>query len=185
MAGEKAQRLRKEADDAITATMRDLQETHGLRHLYGQRLDLSDGSPDWYLKKLLKREGLAPPLVEQGKDVDAAQHAAEAIVERLRRRRAWLVQPEARCTPEMAQTFNQARQEGLAEYREALTNLNRAIRDFNLAAPSPLHRRGVIVADAVARAEQEVVPLPETSHEANDETRTRRNTLWPRLRKRS
>jgi hypothetical protein len=185
MAGEKAQRLRKEADDAITSTMRDLQETHGLRHLYGQRLDLSDGSPDWFLKKLLKREGLAPPLVEQGKDVDAAQHAAEAIVERLRRRRAWLVQPEARCMPEMARTFNQARQEGLAEYRDALTNLNRAIRDFNLVAPSPLHRRGVIVDDAVARAEREIAPLPVATHGANDEKQPRRLALWPRLRKRS
>jgi hypothetical protein len=85
----------------------------------------------------------------------------------------------------MARTFNQARLEALAEYREALNNLNRAIRDFNLAAPSPLHRRGIIVDAALARAEQEIAPLPETSSGADAQKQPRRNALWPRLRRRS
>jgi hypothetical protein len=159
MAGEKARHMLKRAQDSTAEAMREWEENGALRHLHGKRLDLSDDSPDWFVHNLLKHEGLGPPALERAKDLDAAQHEAERIVERIRRRRAWLVRPEARCTPEAVQAFNAARERALDEYRAALTELNRAILTYNLAAPSPLHRRGIIVDAAVESAAREVLPL--------------------------
>ena len=159
MAGEKARYLLKKSQDALSTAVRDAEETGELRHLYGQRLDLSDDSPEWFVRKLLKREGVAPPLIERGKDLNVAQQAAEGIVERLRRRRDWLASPQARCTPEQAARFNAMRLAALDEYRGALTDLNRAIRDYNLVAPLPMHRRGYRVERVLDRAGAEIPPL--------------------------
>jgi len=159
MAGEKARYIIKKAQDATTAAVQQMEQTHDLRHLYGQPLDLSDDSPDWFVHKLLKREGIAPPLVEQGKDIDMATRQAETILERLRRRRDWLAQPHAGCTAETAQAFNETRARTLEQYRQALTALNRAILNYNLVAPLPMHRRGIIVARAMEAAERAVPPL--------------------------
>ncbi len=163
MAGEKARYLLKKSQDALSTAVRDAEETGELRHLYGQRLDLSDDSHEWFVRKLLKREGVAPPLIERGKDLDAAQRAAEEIVQRLRQRRAWLTSPEARCTPEQAARFNDMRLTALDEYRAALIELNRAIRDFNLVAPMPMHRRGYRVERTLERIGTEIPPLDPTA----------------------
>ena len=159
MAGEKARHIMKRAQDSTAEAMREWEENGALRHLHGKRLDLSDDSPDWFVHKLLKREGIAPPLVEQGKDIDAATRQAETILERLRRRRDWLAQPQAGCTAETAQAFNETRARTLEEYGQALTALNRAILNYNLVAPLPMHRRGIIVARAMEDAERAVPPL--------------------------
>lgn len=183
MAEERARHLIRTAQDATTAVIRELQETEGLRHLYGRPLDLSDDSPEWFAHKLLKREGMAPPLVERGKDLDAARQAADAIVERVRRRRAWLSRPEARCTPEAAAAFNQMRGRALGEYRAALIELNREIRDFNLAAPSPLHRRGFVVDSAVAAVAREIPPLGAPAPAPMPpRSPSRLRSLWRKLR---
>jgi hypothetical protein len=162
MAGEKARHIVKRAQDSTAEAMREWEQNGALRHLHGKRLDLSDDSPDWFVHNLLKHEGLGPPALERAKDLDAARHEAERIVERIRRRRAWLVRPEARCTPEAAQAFNAAREHALDEYRAALTELNRAILTYNLTAPSPLHRRGIIVDSVVESAARDVLPLEVT-----------------------
>src|SRR5919202_2674841 len=142
MAGERAQQIRQAAEEATTAAVNEWQDSGALQHLHGRPLDLSDESPDWLLHRMLKQQGFSLPIIERGKDLDEAQSRAAAIVERLRRRRAWLVRPEARCTSEQVHAFNAARLRALEEYRTALGELNRAIRDYNLTAPPALHRRG-------------------------------------------
>jgi hypothetical protein len=159
MVGERAQQIRKAAEDATTAAVNEWQDSGELRHLHGRPLDLSDDGPDWLLHRMLKQQGFSLPIIERGKDLDEAQHRATAIVERLRRRRAWLVRPEARCTPEQARAFNEARVHALAEYRAALGTLNRAILDYNLAAPPALQRRGYIVDQVVAALAEQIPPL--------------------------
>lgn len=159
MAGEKARYILKRSQDATSSAVQETQESGELRHLYGKPLDLSDDSPEWFTRKLLKREGVAPPLVERGKDLDRAEREAEKGVERLRRRRAWLASPEARCTPEQAEAFNRTRQTTLDDYRDALVELNRAIRDYNLVAPLPMHRRGYRVERVLAAVSAEIAPL--------------------------
>ena len=159
MAGERAQQIRKDAEDATTAAVNEWQDRGELRHLHGRPLDLSDDSPDWLLHRMLKQQGFSLPIIERGKDLDEALRRAAAIVERLRRRRAWLVRPEAHCTPEQAHAFNASRVRALAEYRTALGELNRAVRDYNLTAPPALQRRGYIVDQAVADLAAQIPPL--------------------------
>jgi hypothetical protein len=160
-AGARAPQIRAAAEDATTAAVTEWQDSGELRHLHGRPLDLSDDSPDWLLHRILKQQGFSLPIIERGKDLDEAQRRAVAIVERLRRRRAWLVRPEAHCTPEQAQAFNTSRVRALAEYRTALGELNRAILDYNLTAPPALHRRGYVVDQVVAGLAQEIPPLDE------------------------
>lgn len=186
MAGEKGRFIIRQAQDATTEAMRVMQESGELSHLHGQPLDLSDTSPDWYVHKLLKREGFAPPAIEQSKELDAAQRKAEAMVERLGKRRAWLAHPEARCTAAQAHAFNAARARTLTGYRATLEELNRAIRDHNLRAPAPLHRRGLLVDQLMAEAEHRVPPLPvvaTTPLQPDEPARPR--SLWRRLRARN
>jgi hypothetical protein len=161
MAGERAQQIRQAAEEATTAAVNEWQDSGALQHLHGRPLDLSDDSPDWLLHRMLKQQGFSLPIIERGKDLDEAQHRATAIVERLRRRRAWLDRPEARCTPEQVRAFNASRLHALEEYRTALGELNRAIRDYNLTAPSALHRRGYIVDQVVADVAREIPPRDE------------------------
>lgn len=185
MAGEKARFIIRQAQDATTEAMRVMHETGELRHLHGQPLDLSDTSPDWFVHKLLKREGFAPPAIEQSKDLDSAQRNTDALLDRLSKRRAWLSRPDSRCTGAQAQAFNDARARTLEEYRDALTNLNRAIRDYNLRAPAPLHRRGYIVEQVVAEAERRIPLLPlAASAPSTPVDATRARSLWRRLRSR-
>src|SRR5919197_5348116 len=163
MAGERAQQIRKVAEEATTAAVNEWQDSGALQHLHGQPLDLSDDSPDWLLHRILKQQGFSLPIIERGKDLDEAQRHAAAIVERLRRRRAWLVRPEARCTPEQVHAFNASRLRALEEYRTALGELNRAIRDYNLTAPPALHRRGGILCPGGGRTAPEITPPDEAT----------------------
>jgi len=162
MAGERSQEVRRKAREATGEAVRQFEESGELRHLYGQRLDLGDDGPDWFLHRMLKRDGLSLPLIERGKDIDDTERAATVIVERLRRRRAWLSGPEARLTPAESSRFNEYRERGLEEYRDRLVALNKAILDYNLTAPTPLHRHGIIVDHAVAHVADDIPPLEAT-----------------------
>ena len=163
MASERARDLRKRAQDATVEAVRAIEENGELRHLYGRPLDLGDDGPDWFLHRMLKRDDLSLPLIERGKDIDAAARDAAEIIERLRRRRAWLTSAEARLSPAVADDFNAYRIRMLEEYRAGLVALNKAIIDYNLTAPSALHRRGVIVDQAVERATADIELLKPTT----------------------
>jgi len=146
-------------EDALTVTMRDLHERGDLRHLYGRKLDLSDDGPDWLLRRCLRQDGFSHPVVVRAHELERARREADALVERARRRRAWLVNPEARATAADRRAFDAGRLAMLDEYRAALITLNRAIRDHNLSAPAALHRRGLQVDDLVDAAAREIPPL--------------------------
>ncbi len=187
MAGEQAKRIVKAGQDATAEAIRSWQENGELRHLQGRRLDLDDNSPDWLVNHILKQNDGVPPVVERGRDLDRLQRETDAIVERLRQRRTWLTGGESTCTPDLAQSFNRSRTSGLEEYRTALSALDRAIRDYNLVAPSALHRYGMRVDHIMAEAAREIPPLPVESNRAADvATQKQRGPthrrLWQRLR---
>jgi len=146
-------------EDALTVTMRDLHERGDLRHLYGRKLDLSDDGPDWLLRRCLRQDGFSHPVVERAQELERARREADALVERARLRRAWLVNPQARATAADKRAFDADRLAMLDEYRAALVILDRAIRDHNLSAPAALHRRGLRVDDLVDAAAREIPPL--------------------------
>jgi len=102
-------------------------------------------------------------------------------LERLRRRREWLSGPQARLTPAESSRFNEYRERGLEEYRERLVALNKAILDYNLTAPTPLHRRGVIIDQAVAQAAADILPLEATVAADPPSTVSWRDRLRKRL----
>lgn len=184
----KARRIRKEAEDATTQAVRAAEETGELRHLYGRPLDLSDNSPEWFAHKLLKREGVAPPAIERARDIDRAQQEAEAILNRLRRRRAWLIDPDVGYTAAQAQDFNRRRASGLEDYRAALAAINRAILDYNLTAPPALHRYGIRVEETMQRTAREIPPLPAptaqpTATNESGSSQPQRRTFWRRFRR--
>ena len=62
MSSERARRLREAAQKAEEQAMERAAQGE-LGHLQGKALDLSDDSPNWYLNKLLKREGFSHPLI--------------------------------------------------------------------------------------------------------------------------
>ena len=149
----------KASEDALTVTMRELHERGDLRHLYGRKLDLNDDGPDWLLRRCLRQDGFSHPVVERAYELERARSEADALVERARRRRAWLVNPEARATAADRRAFDTGRLAMLDEYRAALVALDRAIRDHNLTAPAALHRRGLRIDDLVDAAAREIAPL--------------------------
>jgi len=138
-----------------------LHERGDLRHLYGRKLDLSDDGPDWLLRRCLRQDGFSHPIVERAHELERARREADALVERARLRRAWLVNPEARATMADRRAFNAGRRAMLYEYRAALVTLDRAIHDHNLSAPAALHRSGLRVDDLVDAAAREIAPLGE------------------------
>lgn len=158
MSGERAERLRRQAEQATEAEMRRLQETGELRHLYGQPLRLDD-DPDWLVAKVLKEQGFSHPLIERARDLDEPRHTAEEVARRLGNRRERLARLGERCTSEMATGFNASREEALDEYRTALRALNNAIRDYNLQVPDALQQRPVLLENAVQRLADDVPPL--------------------------
>jgi len=155
---ERTKSMFQQADELTGEALRQIHERGELRHLYGKPLDLDD-DPDWLLTRTLKAQGFSHPVLEQAKELEAPRLAAEATLERLARRRAWLCNPRSRSTSEDVHAFNQLRERGVAEYREQLQTLNRAIRDFNLGVPVALHQRPIAVDDAVAGVEAAILPM--------------------------
>jgi Domain of unknown function (DUF1992) len=179
----KAQRLRRAAEESISQAMRSAEATGELRHLYGKPLDLGDDSPDWLVTKVLKQQGFTHPLLERARDLEEPKRKADAIVERMRERRDRLTRPGTQYTAEQAEAFNTWRSFALAEYRDALAALNRAIHDYNLAIPPALHKRPYRIEKTLATAEDEIPPvsIPQPPPPARSRLRTILGSLWNRL----
>jgi DNA repair ATPase RecN len=158
MAEERARTMRDKAEEAVAQEMRRLHESGEISHLYGQPLELDD-DPEWLVTKVLKQQGYSHPLLEAARDLDEPRQRANEVVERLVRRYRWLTSAASRCTEEQVLGFNELREHGLQEYRERLTALNRAIRDYNLSAPEALHQRPVSIDTAVKKMASEIPPL--------------------------
>lgn len=156
---------RRQAERDLGEQVRRAEERGDLRHLYGKPLDLSQDTSEWLVNRFLKQAGFSHPLIEYGRELEEPAREADRVLERLRRRRQWLLRPEARCSVQDAHAFNSLRRAALEEYREKLLKLNRAIMDFNLRAPGAFHRRAYNVEGAVAAAGADIpeiqIEIPE------------------------
>lgn len=161
----RAEKLIRTADEALAESIRQAEESGELEHLYGKPLDLGDDNADWLVNRFLKNAGFSHPLLEQAKELDEGRAQADAILDRIRRRREWLTPQEGGVTPQQAQRFNAMRAEAIEAYGSRLGHLNRAIENYNLVAPTALHRKRINLEEAIAEARREIPPLeirPET-----------------------
>jgi hypothetical protein len=176
----KAEKLIRTADEALAESIRRAEESGELQHLYGKPLEVDD-DPDWLVNRFLKNAGFSHPLLEQAKELDEGRAQAEAILGRIRRRRERLAEQEGGVSPQQAQNFNAAREEAIEAYASRLRLLNRAIENYNLVAPTALHRPRLNLEEAIAEAREEIPPL-EIRPEARP-TDQRDGPFWKRLRR--
>jgi len=148
----------KRRDEIEGEMIRSLEERGELRHLYGRQLDLQ-GDVEYLANKTLKAQGFPHPLLERARELDRPRHEAEMVLERLHRRRNWLADARSRTTAQQAFAFNEQRRAALDQYRGKLEVLNRAIRDYNLAAPDALQQRPMVLERAMSEAAAEIPPL--------------------------
>jgi hypothetical protein len=174
---ERAKRLFEKAEDSMAERMREIHERGELRHLQGRPLHLEDDDPAWLVTRMLKQEGFSHPLLEQRQAVEAQIRAAASILERLARRREWLMHPEAHATREQALGFNEGRCLALDEYRGRLAELNRAIRDYNITVPMELHVKPMQLDREIDRAGRSVPPLEAGSFPETAASRS----VWSRI----
>lgn len=178
-----AARMRRRAakvEEATSEHISWLEESGELRHLHGKPLDLSD-DPNWLVTKVLKQAGFSHPLLEQRKELYAPLAPVEGRLDALTRRREWLLRPESRSRSEYHREFNTDRARILEEYRERLAEVNRGIRDFNLAAPDALHERPVRTDVAMQQIEERIPAIDEPVVLKERQTRSRR-PWWQTLR---
>ncbi len=148
-----------------------------LEQFRGRPLDLDD-DPNWFLKRTLKQAGIGYPLLERAGDIDGLVAAAEEPLARLRERRERLRLRRKPRDYERRHAFNEQRRRVLDEYRSALAEVNRAIQNYNLLAPSTLHRRPINTDAAVQVAGESVPPLPMMVLEDPAPTAIRRKHHW-------
>jgi hypothetical protein len=178
----RAREIRDASEEATAAEMRRIHESGELRHLYGQPLQLDD-DPEWLATKILKKEGFSHPLIERSRELDEPRRAADAVIERLRRRYARLTRPGHLFSAEEAQAFNRARSEALADLERKLGSLNRAIRDFNLQAPDALQRNPLAIEHIVSGIAREIPAL--SFPPAPGDSSAARTSRWRRVRRRT
>lgn len=175
MARERLRKRREAAFEVEEQLLRDARERDELRELHGKPLDLSDESPNWFMHRLLRREGVSHPLIERGRDVDDAIAEVWRTVEPVQQRRARLSTPDVPVTHREASAFNLRRQQALNEVRARLPELNRLIRDHNLMVPDALHRRPFPVEETMERLEAEIPAI-----EPHSETERAEIGTWRR-----
>lgn len=149
-------RARRATEAELERAVRLAEESGELEGLKGKPLDLSDGTDEWFARKMLKDRGFTHPFLEQARDLQTSRAETERIVERLRQRREWLTREDRSITLEEAESFNRLRRDGIARYRGALEKLNSAVLTHNLGTPDWLHRPIINVERAVAKVEDDV-----------------------------
>jgi hypothetical protein len=172
-----AKERRRKVEDALAEEMRRVHSSGELAHMYGRPLDLSQDADEWLAARFLKQAGFSHPLIEQGREVDAAMAAVQRHLERLRDQRARLA--AGWYSAQEADRFNRTRAETLERYRSDLLDVNRSIRDYNLAVPDALQRLPFDVEALTEQAVQGILPLPYTPPE---QPRRQRQGLLRRLR---
>ncbi len=159
MARERLRTRREAALEIEEQLLQEARERDELRALWGRPLDLSDESPNWFMNRLLRREGVSHPLIERGRDVDEAIAEVWRLLEPVRQRHARLTALEPQVTERDASAFNLRREHALEEARVRLPELNRVIRDHNLMVPDALHRRPFPLAETLERLASEIPPI--------------------------
>lgn len=71
-------------EETLKRSVRQWNESGELSRLHGQPLDLSDDSPEWFVNRLLNKEGFSHPTIEAGRDVEDLSDEADRTRERLR-----------------------------------------------------------------------------------------------------
>ena len=144
-------------DKTLSHAVRRWEESGELRRLRGQPIDLSEDSPEWFINRLLKKEGVTHPLLERGRDVETMRSEADAVAQRMRTLGRNMAQEPQ--TDSAIRSFNQLRNRMLDDYRRRLLALNRGVVAFNLTVPDALHKRQVSVNDLVRQLADEVPAL--------------------------
>ncbi len=106
---------------------------------------------------LLQQNGLLPPELELGREVDADLARAEKLLAELRRERDWLLNRPFFARARAQATYARLRAEYAARYEEALRQIRSKILSLNIIAPSTLHRP-IIDVEAKMRAFQQEFP---------------------------
>ena len=176
---DKLQRAYGEAEDRLTSMMKEMHERGELSHLQGKPLSLEEDDPAWLVTRMLKQEGFSHPLLERRQEVEQHVRAADARIDRLVQRLRQLLAEQSMTPPEISSAFNQGRRLTLQEYRDSLPEINRAIRNYNLTVPMPLHIRPVQIDAQMSRVEQLV---PELDPEAFGRGRPT-GSWWTRFRR--
>jgi len=145
-------------EEEIADMVRSAHESGELRHLYGRPIDLSDGSPNWFITKTLKQQGYTHPALERTRELDEQLARAESIIELLRRRRGRLIASEPHSAKQV-NDFNVSREYELQRYRDKLKEINRSIRDYNITVPTALQRAYIPVDRVVEGVTRELPPM--------------------------
>ena len=91
---------------------------------------------------MLQNAGFKPPVLDMAQEIDEGLAAANAALERIKRRRAFLVERGGAVQADRDR-FNRARAKAIEEYRAALKTINDRVLALSITAPSALHRRSV------------------------------------------
>jgi hypothetical protein len=151
------QRLRR-VEEMTGRHMQVLEEHGDIRHLHGKPLDLDD-DPNRLAARVLKQAGFTHPVLEQRRELHTPLAPVREKLERLRGWRERLTAPGRRLRLDELQAFNADRERLLDAYRAAIGEVNRAILDFNLTAPTALHERSLVLDREMARQEADIPAL--------------------------
>jgi DnaJ family protein C protein 28 len=108
---------------------------------------------------LLQQNDLLPKELDIGREVDADQARADALLAELRRERQWLLNRPAYSRARAQATYARMREEYAARYAEALRQLRSKILSLNIIAPSTLHRPVIDVEAKMRAFYQEFPPV--------------------------
>jgi hypothetical protein len=167
-----------EIEEELARTVGEAEAAGELRHLQGKPLDLSDDSPDWFLRKALKQAGFSHPTIERMRELEEPIERARSMVDRLRVRHERLAARGSSLTAAEVEAFNVSRSYELEAYAGKLVELNRLIRDANLAVPAAMQRRPFDVQREVERVGREIPAL-----EVGESPAPRRSGWWRRRRR--
>ncbi len=167
------------AERDLAERMQEMHERGEMRHLYGKRLAIEEEDLDRLVARMLKQEGFSHPALERRQEVEAELAAADSIIERLRQRRASLLERCSDTPVEAAHGFNDGRRFTLEEYRGRLAAVNRSIRDYNLTVPDALQVRPVMIDRHMERIERSVPPVDTDLFR----TEPTKRGLWVRVRR--
>ena len=139
-------------ESLLDKKIREAMEAGEFDHLAGagQPIDLTENpyeDPDWRTAhRLLRNAGFAPSWIEERKDIDAELEAARIVLAR-----KWLILRNARNTRH-EQSARERWERAEAEFRYAVSGLNRRIDAWNLKTPAiAFHRNRIDVEREIDR----------------------------------
>lgn len=143
-------------ENLIEQKIREAQDRGDFANLRGRGRPLGAAQdttdPNWMASSMLQNAGFKPPVLDLAQEIDEGLATANAALERIRRRRAFLVERGGAVQADRDR-FNRARAKAIEEYRAELKTINDRVLALSITAPSALHRRSVPIDRAVAEFE--------------------------------